>query len=194
MKTQNGFTLIELLVGMAIAAVLLTIAAPSFTGTIERNQLSTKINEMVSTLQYARSESVKRGQRISVCKSDDNTNCGANGYEEGWIVFIDNNPANGDLDAGEEVLKVYEQLDSGFTLRGNNRFVDFISYIPTGGIANADPTAAQDHFVLCKKNDTSKSRAIFIITSGRVRQAKDSNYDGIPEDDSGTNLTTCTPT
>ena len=188
MKTRNGFTLIELMVALAIAAVLMMLAAPSFTNTIERNQLSTKINELVSTLQYARSESVKRGKQITVCESINGTSCGgAAGYEDGWIIFIDED-ADLVFDAGEELLKVHEDLE-GFTLRGNNSFDDVISYIPTGATTSANP----GHFVLCKNNDTSKSRAMFILTTGRLRLAQDTNYDGIPEDDSGTNITTCTP-
>jgi type IV fimbrial biogenesis protein FimT len=192
---SRGFTIIELLVSIGLIAILLTMGVPSFSRTIEQNKLSTQINSLVSTLQYARSESVKTGKRVTVCKSNTGTGCvtAAAGYESGWIVFEDDSPADGDLDAGEQLLKVHEALDSNLTLRGNNRFANFISYLPTGGIANADPSADQDHFVLCKGNDTAKSRAIYIITSGRTRVAKDKNYDNIPEDDSGANITTCTP-
>ena len=169
------------------------MGVPSFNNTIEQNKLSGEINSLISTLQFARSESAKTGKRITVCRSDDGVNCGANGYEEGWIVFEDDVTPDGDLDAGEQLLKVHEALDANFTLRGNNRFASFISYLPTGGIANVDPNADQDHFVLCKDNDTAKARAIFIISSGRTRVARDNNLDHIPEDDSGNNITTCTP-
>jgi type IV fimbrial biogenesis protein FimT len=193
--SHRGFTVIELMVTLVVAAVLLTLGVPSFSNTIEQNRLSTQINNLISTLQYARSESVKTGKRITVCKSNTGTGCvtTAAGYESGWIVFEDDSPADGDFDVGEQLLKVHEAMDSNLTLRGNNRFVNFISYLPTGGIANADPNADQDHFVLCKESDTTKSRAVYVITSGRARVAKDNNNDNIPEDDSGTNITTCTP-
>jgi type IV fimbrial biogenesis protein FimT len=192
---QRGFTVIELIVTVALVAILLTFGVPSFSSTIEQNKLSTQVNDLISTLQYARSESVKTGKRITVCKSNNGTACvnAAAGYESGWIVFVDNAPSDGALSAGELLLKVHDPLDSNLTLRGNNRFVNFISYLPDGGIANADPNTDPDHFVLCKANDTAKSRAVFVITSGRARVAKDSNGDKIPENDSGTNLTTCTP-
>ena len=195
MYSHRGFTIIELIIALVIVAVLLSMGVPSFSNTIEQNKLSTQINDLVSSLQYARSESVKTGKRITICKSNTGTGCvaAAAGYESGWIIFEDDSPADGDLDVGEQLLKVHEAMDSNLTLRGNNRFVNFISYLPSGGIANADPNADQDHFVLCKGNNTAKSRAVYIITSGRVRAAKDSNSDKIPEDDSGTNITTCTP-
>ncbi len=191
----RGFTVIELMVTLVVVAVLLTLGVPSFSNTIEQNKLSTQINSLISTLQYARSESVKTGKRITVCKSNTGTSCvtGTAGYESGWIVFEDDSPADGDLDAGEQLLKVHQAMDPNLTLRGNNRFENFISYLPTGGIANADPNADQDHFVLCKGSDIAKSRAVYVITSGRARVAKDNNNDKIPEDDSGANITTCTP-
>lgn len=194
MNRQNGFTVIELMIAVVITALLLTIGVPSFSNTIEQNKLSTEINSLISSLQYARSESVKTGKRITLCRSDDGIDCGATGYEEGWIVFEDDVSADGDLDTGERILKVHQSLDINFTLRGNNRFTNFISYMPTGGIANTDPSADQDHFVLCKQNNTSKARALFVLSSGRARVSKDTNLDGIPEDDSGNNITSCTPT
>ncbi len=192
-KLHRGFTIFELMIAVALISVMLTMGLPSFSNTIEQNQLSTKINELISTLQYARSESVKTGKRVTVCMSDDGVNCGASGYEDGWLVFVDDAPADGNYDAGEQLLKIHEALDANITLRGNNRFANFISYLPTGGIANADPDAAQDHFVLCKSADTTKSRAVFVITSGRARVAKDTNNDKVPEDDAGNNITSCTP-
>ena len=193
MNKQNGFTVIELMIAVTLIALLLSIGVPSFTNTIEQNRLSTGINNFISSVQYARSESVKRGLRVTVCRSDDGVNCGANGYEEGWIVFVDNVSADGDLDAGEELLKVHQALDANYTLRGNNRFSSFISYLPTGGVANLDPNADPDHFVLCKDNVTNKARALYVLTSGRARVAKDKNFDQIPEDEAGNNITTCTP-
>lgn len=61
-----GFTLIELLVTLAVAAIILTIAVPSFQGLIERNQLTTEANTLAAALQTARSEAVKLGQDVSL--------------------------------------------------------------------------------------------------------------------------------
>lgn len=189
MNRQNGFTIIELMIAVMLVALLLTLGVPSFTNTIEQNRLATEINSLISTLQYARSESVKTGKRITVCRSDDGVDCGATGYEDGWIVFEDDVSPDGDLDAGERLLKVHQALDANYTLRGSNNISSFISYLPTGGTVNAN----QDRFVLCKNNTLSKARALFVITSGRSRVAKDNNHDKIPEDDAGNNITTCTP-
>jgi type IV fimbrial biogenesis protein FimT len=60
----RGFTIIELMTVLIIAAVLLAIAAPSFTGMLERRRLEGQANELVIDLSYAKSEAVQRGRHV----------------------------------------------------------------------------------------------------------------------------------
>ena len=46
MNAQRGFTIIELITTVALVAVLLTMAIPGFSRTIEQNQLSTQVNKI----------------------------------------------------------------------------------------------------------------------------------------------------
>lgn len=85
-----GFTLVELLVTVAIAAVFLAVAAPSVTKMVRSNRIQSQASALMSDLQYARTEAVKRGQGVSVCASANGTTCsGANAWQAGWIVFYD---------------------------------------------------------------------------------------------------------
>jgi len=100
-KKSAGFTLIELIVTVSIVAILMSIAVPSFKNMIDSNRLSTGTNELVSALILARSEALKRGQRVTVCTSADSTNCsGNNDFGQGWLVFEDCND-NGIVDTGD---------------------------------------------------------------------------------------------
>ena len=90
MKQLAGFTIIELMITISLAAVILTFGVPAFQGLTERNQLTSHINSFVSSLALARSEAVKRRQRVVVCVSSDGSTCSNNGtYESGWIVYVD---------------------------------------------------------------------------------------------------------
>ena len=106
----------ELMVTIAIAAILIGIAIPSFTSTIASNRLTTSANELVTALNLARSEAVKRGQQVVVSKTGTN-------WENGWQVFVDidrSTPAKENVfDAGTDIqLRVYSALPSSYTLMG----------------------------------------------------------------------------
>lgn len=74
--SRRGFTLVELMVTVAVAAILLTIAVPSFNRIINANRLSTAANEMVGALNLARMEAIKRNGSVQFCSnlSANNTN------------------------------------------------------------------------------------------------------------------------
>lgn len=76
----RGFTLIELMITLVILAVLVLIAAPSFTEMMNRNNVVSGTNEVVSLLQAARLESVRRNARVEVCPSTDGTTCGGSNW------------------------------------------------------------------------------------------------------------------
>lgn len=86
--SQPGFTLIELLVTIAVLAILIAAAVPSFTSLINANRLSTQANEMVATLQMARSEAVRLNTSVVVCRSTDGATCAAAGRWDRWITRV----------------------------------------------------------------------------------------------------------
>lgn len=66
MHRSRGFTLIELLVVIAVLALMLTLAAPSFTDFFERYRLRGAADEVVTLLASARAESVMRNRDVAV--------------------------------------------------------------------------------------------------------------------------------
>lgn len=89
MRKERGFTLIELMVTIAIAAILLSVAVPSFINLVVGSRLTTQANDLVAGVYAARSEAVKRNQNVSLCRagSATATACAGAGVWEHWIVL-----------------------------------------------------------------------------------------------------------
>ena len=88
-RRSKGFTLVELMVTIAVVAVLLAIALPSFRNVIHRNRVATASNDLLASVAYARTTAIYRHQLVSMCPSADGTSCTSAGqaFEPGWIVF-----------------------------------------------------------------------------------------------------------
>lgn len=117
MKKEHGFTLIELMVGLIIAAVLLAIGVPSFTNLIVSNRLTTQTNEIIATINFARSEAVKRNRTVNFCRTDGaaGTACAGAGTWEHWIVLAGagNVVRRGSLNRFDNTIGVTSSLPGG---------------------------------------------------------------------------------
>ena len=71
-----GFTLVELMVTIAIAAILLMIAVPSFQHLILSNRLTTSATALVDAINTARMDAIKLNATTQFCGSTTTTNIG----------------------------------------------------------------------------------------------------------------------
>ncbi len=109
MGKQHGFTLVELMITLVIAAIILTLAVPSFRDLMQNNRITTQVNEMVSALNMARMEAIRQSTAVSVCASSDQATCsGTNDWAKGWILFTDNN-ATGNPSVNQ-IIRVWDAL------------------------------------------------------------------------------------
>lgn len=159
---SRGFTLIELMVTLAVAAILLTIGVPSFRDLMIKSRLSGQVQEFYGTLNFARSEAIKRGFSVSICKSSNGTSCTGN-WSDGWIIFLDSDEDKDTVNS-DEILRIFPALPTNITLNANTPFTNYITY-NRFGMANTNGT-----FVFCENSDESKARAI-VITRTRPRIA-----------------------
>lgn len=154
-KDVNGFTMIELVVAMGILAILVALAAPSFTSVINNNRLSSSANELLTTLQYARGEAVRRNSNVVICRNDapdTGATCNtAAGAWLGWMSFVDDGAGggtarNGVPDGGEQVLfrggfTAPVQLQASPAVTGGNQRIryrpDGLAYDDGGALLNA---------------------------------------------------------
>jgi type IV fimbrial biogenesis protein FimT len=86
---DRGFTLIELLVAVAIAGILTGIAIPAFNSFVLNDRDASQINSFVYSLNYARSDAVRRNTPfgVEVCPSSNLTSCTVSPWSGGWIVL-----------------------------------------------------------------------------------------------------------
>ena len=82
----HGFTLVELMVTMAVIGILAVVAVPGMTALINNSRLSAQSEELVSSLQLARAEAVRRNARVTVCPSTDGATCASSSTWSGWVI------------------------------------------------------------------------------------------------------------
>lgn len=165
---KNGFSLIELMITVAVIAVVVALGAPSFTGTIQNNQLSSQVNAINGALSYVRTEAVKLNGDVSICSSSDQSNCNNTGlWEDGWVIFIDDD-GNGTRAAGETILRVGEPLQGNNTLR-----LDGFSSANAITFDNQGRITSSGTLIFCDDRAETSALGIVINISGQTRKAVD---------------------
>ena len=153
-----GFTLLELMVTIAIAAILLSIALPSFQGVMRSNRIATATNEMLASLSLARSEAIRNTRGAGICASATGTSCGTD-WNGGWLVWAD---MDGDsaLDTGETVVR-YTQGKPSTTIAGT---ATTLAFDPRGR-----NRAAQRTVGIRPSDVTTPTRCITVSVTGQTR-------------------------
>lgn len=158
LQRASGFTLIEALITISIAAILASIAIPSFSKMVESNRVSSASNDFLSALMYTRSEAAKRSISVSLCTSSNGKQCstGLDDYAKGWIIFTDcggdqevtNAVTSCDLDGDgvndkDKVLRIEQGLKGVFITSSTSQdaFTYQFSGRASNGTFNIGPTS-----------------------------------------------------
>lgn len=174
---QAGFTLIELMITLVIAAIIMTIAVPSFLTTIQSSRLTTQVNDLAADISLARSEAIKRGVRVGLCRSANPSagtpTCGgsSNTWSTGWLIYADDDADGAFVDADDTLIRIGQPAPNAVTVITDSTADLGVQY-NTDGTLNSGGSIAV--FTVCDARGAGSGRQIQINTMGRPRLVKGS--------------------
>lgn len=147
----KGFTLIELMVALTVAAALATLAVPAFRDQFQKRRIKGAADNLYASLQYARSEAVKRNRGVHVNFTVTSTTNWCYGLSEdnntrplgGAEVACDcaTTPANCIVNGQQKVVTSADYPDVEITSDYGHAAGDNLTFDPVRGtIVAANPT------------------------------------------------------
>ncbi|MEE9321304.1 MAG: GspH/FimT family pseudopilin [Granulosicoccus sp.] len=173
-QSEYGFTLLELIITMAIGAILLSLAMPSFRSMMGDSAMTGTANDFVFALQAARSEAIKRSGVVGMCASAaplvDDATC-AGGYNGGWLVYADLNSDGDRDDPLEPLILQVEARNTGFTFTPSSTFTGAdqqIHFSSSGGSINSTGIPLSGTITI---DYADEQRVVTVSANGRISTA-----------------------
>lgn len=147
----RGFSLIELMVALSVLGIVTAIAVPSFNEAKLSMSLRSNANNLVASIQLARSEAIKTNSTVRLCASDDGEGCDET-WSNGWII----------INAADKVIQYQQAITTGYNLTEANGLTT-LNFRPTG------IGATQARLTLCRKTPSvgSQEREISVSVTGK---------------------------
>ena len=188
-----GFTLIELMIVLLILAILVGVAVPSFGSLMKKNNIDALQAKLTSAVGTARSEAASRNVPTSICLTANYSTCAtvaSTNWSAGWIVFSDPN-GDGVIDAGEEIIDVFENTHNGYTIKMNPSAF-FVTFSTQGFVLNGGESTV----TVCDPDATSGAtssfaKGLYVAASGLIVKTGDQDNNGLHNDPSGGADLTC---
>lgn len=183
-SSQRGLTIIELAVTMTVMALLIFSAAPSIGAWMDNTRIRNAADALQSGLQLARSEAIRRNERISLWLVSTNTpsamsgDCLLSSTSASWVVSVDS-PIQHCTDApsttsAPKIVTTRAIGDSGGGVAttalqaDGSTAANRVTFDGFGRIVNADAIARID-ITGARTGGTYRALRVAIAPSGMVR-------------------------
>ena len=165
----TGFTLLELVAALAVVAISLTLAVPSFREIMARSTTTTIANDLVGAFAQARAEAAKRGVQVAVLGAG-----GGADWSSGWGVYAD----SGRDGAFATRVAAHGAVADGYAVRaGGGASANRVVFGVQGELVGA---ASVDVNVCRSDRNAAKSRFIQVRASGIVVARRDTRTSAAP--------------
>jgi type IV fimbrial biogenesis protein FimT len=166
-----------------IVGVVLTLGLPNFAEFTRNSRMTSTANDLHAAFQLARSESARAKTNITICASANSMNaaadCGGT-WNQGYIVFVDENGDRKRSGAAETVLRRHPKAEKGVSL-AIAKDAAYFMYASTGlGRLDTANNPAISQVVMCDKRGNvtaaggSSAARLFVATPlGRATVLRD---------------------
>ena len=186
MKKYSGFSLIELMIALAVLSIIISVGLPRMSVFFKGSRMVTNANDLIAGLHIARSEAIKRNNRVSICKSsnasDASPSCaiGPEGWDQGWFVFVEGNDAGNIFgqytSADGAVLRINTGAEGANVtiIADSSGIANYVTFSSRGAPKLNNGASQSGVFRICDARGLSNARGVILNASGRVRTTKDS--------------------
>ena len=160
-RQAAGFSIIEMAAVVAVMAIMIAFAVPSFREFIVNYRASAQANDLIADVAFARGEAAKLGRTVQIVAD-------GGGWGAGWIVGADLN--NDTTISATEVMRQHGVIEEEFSLVEGSALTT-IAFGAAGQLVTpAPPTTVQ--FAICQPAGFNKHRAIVVNPVGRAEIRK----------------------
>lgn len=187
--THRGFTIIELMVVVALVGTMVALIVPNLGTFMRHNRLSNAGNDLLRSLNVARTEAIKRqlpmatggglAPGVVLCASnntdglaDSSLTCNGGQFLD-WFVFVDAN-GNGAHEATEPVIERHGPLHQTLMPRSNNsgrityNAAGFAYPFVGGGLLPVRDIVVCDSYGVPQQGANTTARSVRLTATGRA--------------------------
>lgn len=160
---QPGYTLIEMIIILCLISILMAYGIPNYYDFKQNQIMRQEVNRLISSINFARNESIMKSQHIVLCATQDRTACNGNGHwHTGWMIFSDKN-RDRELNEQDELL-IYEEAMSHQITAISSQYRQIIRFDPMGAAPGTNLTIR-----FCDDRGPDFGKSVIISNVGRPR-------------------------